>query len=196
MGPTSLNMSTDLSKEAESVLLQVAREAIAHMLTYGCRMHVDLDKYASELHEKRATFVTLHLYQELRGCVGSLEAYQPLATDVAYNAYAAAFCDPRFSALTEDEFKDVEIHITILNPAEEISFKSEEDLLSQLRPHVDGLILSDGDRRGTFLPAVWESLPEPREFLKHLKLKAGLPVNYWSDTLRVKRYTATAFPKS
>lgn len=182
-----------ITKDAQAVLLQVAHEAIAYGLTNGREMRIDLNKYEPKLQEQRASFVTLHLHNELRGCIGTLEAYQPLIINIAHNAYAAAFSDPRFSPLTESEFKNIEIDIAILNPAEEIKFNSEKELLAQLRPNIDGLILSDGPARSTFLPSVWEQLPEPHDFITHLKLKAGLPAHYWSDTIKMKRYTTTTF---
>lgn len=123
-----------------------------------------------------------------------LEACRPLAEDVAANAAAAAFADPRFPPLTKNEFEKLEIHISVLSPPEELSFSSEEDVLNQIRPGIDGLILQDGFYRGTFLPSVWEELPEKKDFWMHLKLKAGLPVTYWSDTVRVFRYTTEYFP--
>jgi AmmeMemoRadiSam system protein A len=113
--------------------------------------------------------------------------------DVAHNAYAAAFMDPRFLAVTEDELENLEIHISVLTPAVAMTFDSEEDLLKQIRPGIDGLVLEDGRHRGTFLPAVWESLPDVKSFLQHLKQKAGLPDNYWSDSLKVSRYTTESF---
>lgn len=182
-----------ISKHGQAVLLRVAHDAIAYGLTHEREIQIDVKNYEGELQELRASFVTLKLYGQLRGCIGTLEAYQPLVLDIAHNAHAAAFADPRFAPLTAAEFKDLEIHISILNPAEEMQFNSEEELIAQLRPNVDGLILSDGRARGTFLPSVWEQLPEPREFLAHLKLKAGLPARYWSNTIKIKRYTTTAF---
>ena len=119
-----------------------------------------------------------------------LEAVRPLARDVAENAFSAAFRDNRFPPLAADEFDDLELHISILSPPEPMTFRSEQDLIAQIRPEIDGLILEEGLRRGTFLPSVWESLPNPHQFLKHLKQKAGLPTEYWSDTIKVSRYTA------
>ena len=142
-----------------------------------------------ELKEERATFVTLTINGNLRGCIGMLEACRPLAEDVAENAVSAAFHDPRFSPLSVDEFENLEIHISVLSPPEEITFSSEADLLNQIRPGVDGLILQEGFQKGTFLPSVWDELPETEFFFEHLKLKAGLSAGYWSDTLRVFRYT-------
>ena len=149
-----------------------------------------MDDYPAELTEPRATFVTLEKNHQLRGCIGMLEAVRPLAEDIAENAFSAAFRDPRFPPLEAYELNDLEIHLSILTPAEPVSFSSEQDLLAQLQPGIDGLILEEGHRRGTFLPSVWESLPEPGQFLRHLKQKAGLPSDYWSKNIRIYRYQA------
>ena len=178
----------------QNILLKLAHDSIAYCLTNGREMLVDASQFESALQEKRSTFVTLGLNGELRGCIGTLKACRPLVQDIAHNAYAAAFCDPRFAPLTTAELRGLKIQISILSHVEELKFNSEEELLTQLRPHVDGLILSEGRARGTFLPCVWESLPEPCEFLAHLKLKAGLPPRYWSDAIQVKRYTTMVFP--
>jgi len=146
--------------------------------------------YPPALRSLRATFVTLRVADELRGCIGTCLPVRPLVEDVAYNAYAAGFLDPRFPPLAAPELPGLHLHISLLTVPEPMSFGSESELLAQVRPGVDGLLLEDGARRGTLLPAVWDALPEAREFLRHLKLKAGLPPDYWSDTLRVLRYTA------
>lgn len=177
------------NKTEQQLLLQLAKDAIQYGLKHNKVMPVDLTKYSAKLTEERACFVTLQIKQELRGCIGSLEAYQPLVKDIAHNAYAAAFGDPRFPPVTNAEFPQLEIHISVLNKPEPMHFKSEQDLIQQLRPNVDGLILSDIGHRGTFLPSVWESLPTPAEFFAHLKLKAGLLPDHWSDTIKVERYT-------
>jgi len=182
-----------LSKPHQQRLLDIAKDSIQHGLKTGKPLHINLDELPPELTEKRATFVTLQKHRQLRGCIGMLEATRPLAEDVAQNAFAAAFKDPRFPALSDGEFSELDIHISILTPAEPIAFTSEQDLLSQLQPGIDGLILQDGYRRGTFLPSVWESLPNPEEFLCHLKQKAGLPSDYWSDNIRVYRYRTEMF---
>ncbi len=172
-----------------NTLLQLAKQSIQHGLSFAKPLAIDLKNYPLDLQERRATFVTLHLHGNLRGCIGSLEAFRPLLIDVAENAYAAAFEDPRFDPLSVEEFGELEISISILSPSEPITFSSEEDLLQKIRPGIDGLILIEGRRRSTFLPAVWEDLPNPKDFLAHLKLKAGLPVDYWSNSLQVRRYT-------
>jgi uncharacterized protein len=178
------------SEEEQNILLRLARESIAYGLAHHQMIPVDLKQYSTALQALRATFVTLHIQGQLRGCIGSILAHQPLVKDVVHNAYAAAFGDPRFFPLTDEEFKQVELEISILSPPSMMTFQSEEDLISQLRPYVDGLILSDRGLKGTFLPTVWESLPNPKEFLSHLKQKAGLSSNYWSSTIQVERYTA------
>ncbi|HID49758.1 MAG TPA: AmmeMemoRadiSam system protein A [Chromatiales bacterium] len=175
------------------ILLEVAAASIRHGLEQGRPLPVHVDEYPQTLRQPGASFVTLNIAGQLRGCIGSLEATRPLVEDVADNAYAAAFRDPRFPPLNEVEYPQLEYHISLLAPAEPMQFESEDDLIRQLRPGVDGLILSDRGRRGTFLPSVWQSLPDPREFLRHLKQKAGLPPDYWSDTLQVARYTVEEF---
>jgi AmmeMemoRadiSam system protein A len=177
-----------LDEGQKRLLLQLARDSIRHGLAAGRPLAVDLANLPPALKAVRATFVTLQKHGELRGCIGSLEAARPLAEDIAHNAYAAAFQDPRFPPLGAAEVDGLEIHLSLLTPAQPMSFQSEEDLVAQLRPGVDGLILADHGRRGTFLPSVWEQLPGPAQFLEHLKLKAGLPKEYWSDSIRVFRY--------
>ena len=174
-------------------LTKLARDSIEHGLQHRRVPQLDLEEWPAELRVPGSAFVTLNLHGQLRGCVGSIEAHQPLVQDVAHNAFAAAFRDHRFSPLTAPEFKDSQIHISVLTPPEPIVFSDEADLLDQLRPGVDGLILSDNGRRGTFLPAVWESLPERQGFLRHLKQKAGLPPDYWSSTVQVSRYTTESW---
>lgn len=178
----------------QELLLQIARNAIFQALEKKKPDFPTFGKVPKELMEKRATFVTLTLGGRLRGCIGILEACRPLAEDVAGNARAAAFDDPRFPPLTKKEFDKLEIHISILSPPEEMVFSSEADVLNQIRPGIDGLILQDGFHRGTFLPSVWDELPAKEHFWAHLKLKAGLPSDYWSDTLRVFRYATEYFP--
>ncbi len=180
---------TLLTNQQQQMLLQIAKDSIAYGLAHGEALPLKASDYPAELNEIRATFVTLEIAGNLRGCIGMLEAVQPLVVDVAKNAFMAAFKDYRFSPVSEAEYPKLEIHISILSPSEPLVFASEEDLIRQLRPNVDGLIMQEGGRRGTFLPSVWESLPEPRKFLQQLKVKSGLPAHYWSDTLRVSRYS-------
>ncbi len=181
------------SPEERRILLDVAAASIRHGLETGRPLSIRLEEYPESLREPGAAFVTLNLDGQLRGCIGSLEARRPLVEDVAENAFAAAFRDPRFPPLRPEEYPRLEYHISILSPPEPMTVTSEADLLQQLRPGVDGLVLIEGARRATFLPSVWEQLPDPRQFLAHLKMKAGLPADYWSDSLRFERYTVEEF---
>ena len=182
-----------LDEASRRILLDVAWGSIRHGLATGAQTRPDQLEYPEPLRAHRAAFVTLHRCGELRGCIGHLEPIQPLVLDVAENAFAAAFHDPRFKRLEPQELNGLTLHISVLSIPEPMNFRDEQDLLGQLRPGIDGLILTDGGARGTFLPAVWESLPQPRDFLNHLKLKAGLPGRHWSTTVQVWRYHAEAF---
>jgi AmmeMemoRadiSam system protein A len=184
---------SELASAERELLLTLARASIEKGLCGG-EPAVQARDYAAALRVPGASFVTLHVEDDLRGCIGSLTAREPLVVDVAKNAFGAAFRDPRFPVLTWREFRCLDIHLSLLNAPEPVACRSEEDLLAQLRPGVDGLVIEEDYRRGTFLPAVWEQLPEPREFLRHLKRKAGLPADYWSGSLRVSRYTVESIP--
>jgi MEMO1 family protein len=140
-----------------------------------------------------ATFVTLKLRGELRGCVGGLQAVRPLADDVRMHALCAAFRDSRFEPLQVEEFEELEIEVSLLEPALPLPARSERDAHAALRPGVDGVILEWRGQRATFLPQVWEQLPEPREFLAALKRKAGLPADFWSPDLQLSRYRVRKF---
>jgi len=181
------------SESLRAQLLDTARRSIGHGLANGQPLPVDPQQFGLPLNAAGASFVTLHIGEALRGCIGSLQAHRPLICDVAENAFAAAFRDPRFPPLREDELKSIKLDISVLSQADPMVFDSEQDLLNRIRPGVDGLILKDGNYRGTFLPSVWEALPDAGQFLKHLKLKAGLPSDHWSDTLEVWRYTTECF---
>ncbi|MBU1213759.1 MAG: AmmeMemoRadiSam system protein A [Gammaproteobacteria bacterium] len=170
-------------------LLRLARAAIASELGFDSH---DLPR-SDWLEQERATFVTLNLHGRLRGCIGSLEAHRPLIDDVRHNAVAAAFRDPRFPPLNREEFAEVTIEVSLLSPAEPIRFDSESDALSQLRPGQDGVILEYGRSRATYLPQVWAQLPEPRDFIGNLKEKAGLPADFWSDDIRLSRYSVRKY---
>ncbi|MFZ1492904.1 MAG: AmmeMemoRadiSam system protein A, partial [Candidatus Competibacter denitrificans] len=167
-----------LSRQDRATLLEVARSSIRWGLEHGQALAVHREDYPETLRPVRATFVTLDIENRLRGCIGTLAARQPLVQDVAEHAYAAAFDDPRFPELTAREFPRLDVHISVLSPAEPLQFDSENALLAQLRPGIDGLILQFRSHRATFLPAVWENLPDPYVFLAQLKQKAGLPLNF------------------
>jgi len=184
-----------LSDNDKDTLISMADNAIRHYLGQETEpaIPIAIGDFSSDLQSNGASFVTLTINNELRGCIGSLEAYRPLIEDVISNAQASAFSDPRFTPLTLSELENIHIQVSVLSKSEALDFSSEADLLQQLRPNIDGLILEDKGRRGTFLPTVWESLTTPEQFLQHLKLKANLPANYWSDTLKVYRYTTECF---
>ena len=141
-----------------------------------------------DLGQPGATFVTLTQQGQLRGCIGSLEARRALDADVRENARAAAFRDPRFPPLGREELARTRVEVSLLAAAQAMSFTDEADAVGQLRPDIDGVILEFGGRRGTFLPQVWESLPEPRLFMAQLKMKAGLPADFWAPGVRLYRY--------
>ncbi|MFO8142764.1 MAG: AmmeMemoRadiSam system protein A [Marinobacter sp.] len=176
-------------EQERQILLQVASASVRHGLNYGQPLPIAPEAYPERLARPGACFVTLEISGRLRGCIGSLEAWRPLIQDCAENAFAAAFRDVRFPPVAEQELDLLDYHVSVLSVPAPLYFQSEDDLLSQLRPDTDGLVLVEGDRRATFLPSVWESLPEPREFLRHLKQKAGLAPEYWSDAVRAFRYT-------
>ena len=194
MGRISLSEApAGFSCEEKTTLVELARESIRRGLC-GEVFGVQTQQYAVALRTPRASFVTLRVERSLRGCIGSLEARRPLVEDVVENAHAAAFRDPRFPALTWPEFERLVVHLSILSAPEALAVGSEAQLLARLCPGVDGLILEEGLRRGTFLPSVWEQLPEPREFLRSLKLKVGFGPDYWSGSIRVQRYTVESIP--
>lgn len=182
-------MDTEFSPDERKILLQTARDAIKYGLKYKKNFIPKLSDYPEKLQKNGASFVTLEENKNLRGCIGTLEAHQPLIIDVAVNAYHAAFSDPRFLPLHQNELGKISIHISILTQPKPLLFTSENDLLSKIHPKIGGLIFIDKGLRGTFLPCVWETLPEPKIFLEQLKLKAGFPKDYWSDTVKIFCYT-------
>jgi AmmeMemoRadiSam system protein A len=172
------------------VLKDVARRSIAQGHRTGRPLAVDPEAFPPGLRATRASFVTLRQGGQLRGCIGTLEGDAPLVAGVAENAFKAAFKDPRFPPLGEGDLSEIEIHISVLSPLERMEVRSESDLYAQLRPGVDGVVLRQGVQQGTFLPSVWEDLPDAVQFVRQLKRKAGFPTDYWSDDLEVSRYTA------
>ena len=185
----SLTM-TDLG----TTLLALARNAIA--VRMGLAQSITPQEgflrgavNAPELLKNAASFVTLTQNGQLRGCIGSLQAYRPLLDDIRENACNAAFRDPRFKPLSAEELPATRVEVSLLTPAVAMQFSSEADALAQLRPNIDGIIFSAGSRRSTFLPQVWEQLPKPADFMAHLKQKAGLPATYWDSDVKLERYT-------
>jgi AmmeMemoRadiSam system protein A len=179
-----------MNKQLGAVLVDLARRSIEQGLRDGRFKPLALADAPQELDEPGAVFVTLKKKGDLRGCIGSPMAWRALGQDVLENAYKAAFEDPRFQPLSEAEWKDVELSVSVLTPPKPMNFTDEADLLAQLRPEIDGLIIEDAGRRALFLPSVWEALPDAKSFLAHLKVKAGLPVNHWSPGFKASRFEA------
>ena len=183
-----------LSEEERQVLLRLAREALEHGVHGRKLPPLNWDSLPPRLKEPGATFVTLTKNGRLRGCIGALEAHQPLAEDVREHAIAAALHDPRFPPVTPDELDDIRLEVSYLTPPEPLPYERPEDLLRRLRPHVDGVVLSDGWRKATFLPQVWDQLPDPAAFLSHLCLKMGAPADCWlTQPLQVWTYQVEKF---
>jgi AmmeMemoRadiSam system protein A len=178
---------------AQALLLALARQSIAEGMSLGTPLQLESGAYSTQLQRCCGNFVTLKLSGALRGCIGSLEADKPLVQGIADNAFNAAFRDPRFDALSLSELESVALEISLLSTPEAMIFTSEREALSQLHAGIDGLILSVGSRRATFLPSVWRQLPDASLLLNELKLKAGLPQDYWSDQLRLQRYRSHSF---
>ena len=171
-------------------VLQVARRAIAQALgATASRAPVD----ESWLRELGSAFVTLRQDGALRGCIGSLEAWRPLAEDIAQNAVAAALHDRRFPPVNATELDRLEVEVSLLTPSIPLPCIDEADARRQLRPGIDGVVLEYGQHRATFLPQVWDSLPEAADFLSELKQKAGLPADFWHPDLQLRRYGVEKF---
>lgn len=182
-----------LDEAEQTRLLALAEDAIAAGLENGRYPGVVLEDLPPRLRAPGASFITLHHHGRLRGCIGNLAATRPLAEDVAHNAYAAAFRDPRFEPLGPEEFLDLHVEISLLSPLEPLRVDSEAALLAEVEPGLDGLVVECGHRRATFLPKVWEALPEPHRFLAELKKKAGLAPGQPFETLRFWRYRTRSF---
>ena len=181
-----------MSTDQGGILLPIARAAIAEELGIS----FPADEGAAWLNEPGACFVTLFRQEQLRGCIGSLQAHRSLLADIKNNAVSAAFLDPRFSPLIREEFADTSIEISLLGEAKTMEFCSEADALSKLRPGKDGVIFEFSRYRSTFLPQVWEQLPEPEQFMVHLKRKAGLPEDFWHEQVRLARYSVRKYSES
>ncbi|PKO25173.1 MAG: AmmeMemoRadiSam system protein A [Betaproteobacteria bacterium HGW-Betaproteobacteria-8] len=182
------------------VLIPLARDAIAEALgakTLGAKTlgkpGVAIEESLPWLQEPGATFVTLTQSEQLRGCIGSLQAHRPLLQDIKANAYAAAFRDPRFSPLQAHELDETEVEVSLLSAMQPLQFRDEQHAWSQLRAGEDGVVLEFGSYRSTFLPQVWEQLPEVSDFMARLKQKAGLHAAFWHEDVRLYRYTVQKF---
>ncbi len=187
-------MTDHLTDGEKQILLRLAREAMESAVKAEALPPLDKQALPSPLREEGASFVTLTIHGELRGCIGALEAYQPLADDVREHAVAASLRDPRFPPVGESELSRIRLEVSRLTAPTPLEYSSGDDLLKKLRPHVDGVILKDGFRRATFLPQVWEKIPDPAEFLDHLCQKMGARPGLWRDAkLVVQTYQVEEF---
>ena len=184
---------SSLSMADRRILLGTAANSIRHGLDHSSPLPVVADDYPERLRQQRACFVTLKWQGRLRGCIGSLVATRTLIKDVADNAYAAAFSDPRFQPVNDAEIEQLALNLSVLSQPQPLKVGSREQLLARLRPGIDGLILQDDQRRATFLPSVWEDTSQPERFVAALLRKGGWSPDYWSEELRVHTYTTESF---
>jgi AmmeMemoRadiSam system protein A len=186
-----MNNPTLLTETART-LLSIARTAIATQLG---KAHT-ADESPAWLREHGATFVTLNLAKKLRGCIGSLRPHRALLDDVKANAQAAAFRDPRFKPLTLAEYDNIEVEVSLLSAVSALTFTDEASALAQITPRVHGVIFEYGHHRSTYLPQVWDSIPDTTMFMATLRQKAGLPPNFWEPGVKIHTYTVAKFSES
>ena len=183
-----------LSIEEGRLLLDLARQTIAVELGLAQVPPDDLDRHAPVFKLQRGVFVTLKKAGDLRGCIGTLAADQPLADNIRTNAINAAFRDPRFAPLTTDEWPQIKIEVSVLSRPRRLAYASGEELPERITPHEDGVVIRKGFTSATFLPQVWKQLPRPQDFLAHLCLKAGLAAEAWhAGDLEVETYHVQYF---
>lgn len=189
-------MSVEINSEEQEILLDFAYAAIVASAGEGSFPSIEPNSLPPQLSEPGASFVTLNIAGKLRGCMGTIEPKLPLAEDVIKNASSAAHHDPRFPAVTLEEIDLIEIEVSVLTTPEILLFNSSEDLLSQLKPAIDGVILKKGIRRATFLPQVWKKVDDTEDFLTRLCLKANLTHDAWcSEELEILTYTVKSFSR-
>jgi uncharacterized protein len=187
-------MDDRLTAEERQMMLKLARQALVDAVNGQVGEPIDLEKLPTGLRRMGATFVTRTRRGELRGCIGALEAYLPLAEDVCEHAAAAALEDYRFAPVQPAELPEIEIEVSRLTVPQELTYEKPQDLPGKLRPNIDGVTLFDGLRRATFLPQVWEKIPDAEEFLSHLCLKMGASPDLWRHRkLKVQTYQVEEF---
>ncbi|MEA3326570.1 MAG: AmmeMemoRadiSam system protein A [Chloroflexota bacterium] len=187
-------MSQSINQAEQKTLLKIAREALEHSVRGQVLTEIKLEELPPALQVNGASFVTLTKNESLCGCIGTLEAYQPLPVDVQEHAVAAALQDPRFPIVQPQECRMIKIEVSILTQKVPLQYKGAQDLIDKIRPGIDGLVLQDGFRKATFLPQVWEKLPDPEEFLSHLCMKMGAPAGLWrKKPLQVYAYQVQEF---
>ena len=190
------SLCVDLSADEQVCLLDIARRSIHCGLESGRALQLDVKGFDDNLRIEAAVFITLTRFGDLRGCIGSLQATDPLVQAVASSAFNAAFRDHRFGKVDSTEVDDLSIEISVLSELEPIEAVSRQMLLDELRPGVDGLLMEDQGYRSTFLPKVWEKLPSANEFLGELMQKAGLSAGHWSGSIRFHRYQTLSFAEN
>ncbi|MDH3636601.1 MAG: AmmeMemoRadiSam system protein A [Gammaproteobacteria bacterium] len=190
------SLCINLSKDEQFSLLDIARRSISHGLESGRALSIDVAQLSKNLQVDSAVFTTLMRSGELRGCIGSLQAVDPLAQAVANSAFNAAFRDRRFGKVDPTELDELRVEISVLSALDLIKVDSRQALLDALKPGEDGLLMEDRGYRSTFLPKVWEKIPLPNQFLEELMQKAGLPAGHWSDTIRFYRYHTLSFAEN
>jgi AmmeMemoRadiSam system protein A len=189
-----VSMEQQLTSEEKRTLLELARRTLELGVRGQELPRLEAASLTPHLKAEGASFVTLTVRGELRGCIGALEPYQPLANDVREHALAAALEDPRFPPVSPEELERIEIEISRLTAPKRVEYKDAGDLLDKLRPDIDGVVLRDGMRRATFLPQVWEKIPEKAAFLDNLCMKMGAPPGTWrSRHLEVLTYQVEEF---
>ncbi|MBW6465478.1 MAG: AmmeMemoRadiSam system protein A [Brevefilum sp.] len=172
-------MTHELTTTEQDILLTTARQALENAVRGDPVPQIELDDLPPALREPGASFVTLTIAGNLRGCIGALDPYQPLALDVQEHAVAAALQDYRFPRVKPAELPHIQVEVSALTPRTRLEYQGPRDLIARLRPHIDGVILQDGLRKATFLPQVWDKLPDPEEFLSHLCMKMGGSGDLW-----------------
>ncbi len=188
-----MHQSFSLNEKEKIFCLGLARKVLESEL-FGKDFKIEENKIPKKLFEKKACFVTLTKNNNLRGCVGHLDAFQELYKDIIDNSINAAFCDSRFSSLKKEELKKIRIEISVLTDPKKVNYSSPEELLEKIVPKKDGLIISNGFCSSTFLPTVWEQLKTKKEFLEHLCMKAGFEKEEWKKNyLEVKKYETIVF---
>lgn len=177
-----------LNRQDRETILKTATAAIRHGLRHGQLLSIDPTAHTERLRAIQSCFVTLLKHGQLRGCIGSLSPTRTLIEDVAANAYSAAFKDPRFPAVTAQESSSLVVHVSVLSPHSKIEFSSHADLIRQLRPGVDGVIVEHREAKATFLPSVWDTLSDPEQFLQQLRRKATISDKVTTTELTVWCY--------
>jgi len=183
-----------LTEEEGKHLVEMARKTIEKALFNPKNKNEPDPVKFPKFQERRGTFVTITMNGALRGCIGHIIPQESLVESIRVNAMNAAFSDPRFRPLSQSEFEKIKIEVSILTEPTPLAYTDANDLLGKLKPGTDGLIIRKGYHQATFLPQVWEQLPNKKEFLTHLCLKAGLAGDAWvSEALEVHRYQVQAF---